>query len=136
MVYTNFLYPVPKVSLAQENFQSVPVGHSVRGRVGEDSLYAEFDPEENILTVYENKRAMVAILLENVKEGGRSFSGQKLSKNKTTATPEINFGKSKGDFDESYNFYYSPDMQREKMNRYMDVVLILFFCKGNVVPFN
>lgn len=136
MVYMNYEYKVPQVSLAQQNFQSIPVGHSVRGRIGEDTVYAEFDPEENIISVYENKVAKVAVLLENVKEGGRSYSGQKLSKNKVTVTPEINFGKSKGDFDESYNFYYSPDLQRERLDKFMDVILVLFFCKGNVVPFN
>jgi hypothetical protein len=79
-----------------------------------------------MVRVMENKSPKVVIILEPVTAGG-TFSGQKMTKNKMTMLP---VSKKKGE-PESYNFYHQPDLGKDDLLRYMDVVMLLLFCKGN-----
>ncbi len=123
--YVNKFLETQKSMKNQLDFQ-VPVAHMLKGEIGKNEIYAEFDPTTNMVRVMENKTSKVVIILEPVTAGG-TFSGQKMTKNKVTMMP---VSKNKGE-PESYNFYHQPDLTKEDLLRYMDVVMLLFFCKGN-----
>lgn len=111
----------------QFDFQ-VPVAHMLKGEIGKNEIYAEFDATTNMVRVMENKTPKVVIILEPVTAGG-TFSGQKMTKNKFTM---MSVSKNKGE-PESYYFYHQPDLTKENLLRYMDVVMLLLFCKGNAL---
>jgi hypothetical protein len=58
----------------------------LKGEIGKNEVYAEFDPVTNMVRVMENRTPKVVIILEPVTSGG-TFSGQKMTKNKVTMLP-------------------------------------------------
>jgi hypothetical protein len=100
-------------------------GHVLR-QIGDNAIYAEFALTSNMISVMEDKTARVIVNLEAVSPVG-IFSGQKITKNKV---PMFFVNRNKGEA-ESYYFYYHPNITKDQLLRYMDVVLLLLFCKGN-----
>lgn len=131
LAYVNYVYPLETGNASQVLPQTFPVGHSLRGMIGEDTVYAEYEPRDNIIRIFENRRSVAALLLENAVEGSEYYSGQKMGKNKFTVTSAMNAKKKNAELNEAYYFYVDPAMPREKVERYMDLILMLLFCKGN-----
>ena len=123
--YTNKLLKSQTSTRYQRHFQS-PVAHIIKGEIGKHEIYAEFDPFSNMVKVMEDNEAKALVTLEVIGENG-TYSGQKMNKNKV---PMFFVNKNKGEA-ESYYFYYQPNLSKDQLLRYMDVVLLLLFCKGN-----
>jgi hypothetical protein len=123
--YNNYFHGTSNPNLME---QQMAITHSMKGRIGEDEIFVEMDAETNIIKVMENKKPKAAVIFDNVTAGSSTYSGTKLTENKSTLVPA-----GKKNAPESYYFYYQPGLTEPELQRYMDAVLLLLFCKGNAM---
>jgi len=122
--YNNFYHGTSNMNVLPGQ---LPFTHSIKGQVGDDQIFAELDAEDNILRVMKDKEVRMAVVMDNITEGSSSHSGSKLTKNKSAMVPSGG----KNAAPETYGIYYRSGLTPAELQRCLDAVLLLLFCKGN-----
>ncbi|MGZ5191414.1 MAG: hypothetical protein ACXWCZ_10365, partial [Flavisolibacter sp.] len=112
---------------ADYTFMNSP-NYYLDGKIKELLVNLEYDPRTSYLTVKQNDRMLITLVLMNMNPESRSVAGQTLSRNKvfmTSGSLKPNFKNS-----EWYYLYYDPSITADEMNQYIDAILCLFFGIG------
>ena len=119
------------VFITRHTIESKGYPHSIStlaGKIGEDSVAAEYDPFSQFITIKESDKIKAMILMENMNPDSRSFSNSTLSKNKVFVSTGT--GKAKFKEPEWYNWYYEKGHTNTDTAKYLDILLCLFFGMG------
>jgi hypothetical protein len=106
--------------------------YNLEGLIQDTMMHVEYNTATGLLTIIKNRKPEVIVVMQNGNPESRSFSGAKLSKNKTSVSSSSqSIFKPQFKNPELYNFYYDTSLSPAAVLQHLEIIAYLFFGIGS-----